>query len=160
MKETIVQKMKSDIIMIDIRMNTNLDKWYKIAETGVIDEETAKKLRKLMRGDPKEFKKKDKKLKKKFKKLFIKRLQQIHNIIIGYTKDMWVDRTQAIKHYLKTLRIREEINNAKKEAMKKRKKKREKKEEQENQEIDLKLSEHQEESDPSDKKAETREDRM
>jgi hypothetical protein len=73
---------------------------------------------------------------------------------------MWVNRTQAIKHYLKISGIREEINNAKKEAMKKRKKKREKKEEQENQEIDLKLSEHQEESDPSDKEAETREDRM
>jgi hypothetical protein len=36
MKETIVQKMGTDITMIDIKMNTNQDKWYKIAETGVL----------------------------------------------------------------------------------------------------------------------------
>jgi hypothetical protein len=42
MKETIVQKMGTDITMIDIRMNTDLDKWYKIAETGVIDEKQQK----------------------------------------------------------------------------------------------------------------------
>jgi hypothetical protein len=107
-----------------------------------------------MRGDPKEFKKKDKKLKKKFEKLFTRRMQQIHNIIIGYAKDMWVDRTQAIEHYLKTSGIREEINNAKKEAMKKRKKKRDKKEEQEKQDIDIELREHQEESDQSDEEVE------
>jgi hypothetical protein len=38
-----------------------------------------------------------------------------------------VDRTQAIEHYLKTLGIKEKINNAKKEIMKKRKKKKRKK---------------------------------
>jgi hypothetical protein len=52
MKETIVQKMGTDITIIDIKMNTNLDKWYKIVETGVIDEETAKKLFKNI-GDKK-----------------------------------------------------------------------------------------------------------
>jgi hypothetical protein len=38
----------------------------------------------------------------------IKRLKQIHNIIIGYSKEMWVDRTQAIENYLKTSGIRED----------------------------------------------------
>jgi hypothetical protein len=56
--------MKIDITMIDIRMNTNLDKWYKIAKTRVINEKTAKK---LMRENLKKFKKKTKNSKKNLK---------------------------------------------------------------------------------------------
>jgi hypothetical protein len=56
--------MGTDITMIDIKMNTNLDKWYKITKTRVIDEETAKKLRKLMKR-PKGIQKKRQKTQKK-----------------------------------------------------------------------------------------------
>jgi hypothetical protein len=91
-----------------------------------------------------------KKRQKKSEIIFTKRLKQIHNIIIGYSKEMWVDRTQAIENYLKTSGIREEINKAKKEANKKRKDKI-----NANKEIDTELRDLQEDSDQSEEEEET-----
>jgi ribonuclease HI len=160
MKSKIESSMETEVTKYDLNCIEYND-WIKMTETGVIDEESAKKLRKIMRGDPREYKKKDKKFKKKSESIFTKRLKQIHNIIIGYSKEMWVDRTQAIENYLKTWMIREEINKAKKEANKKRKDKINAKREIENQEIDTELRDLQEDSDQSEEEEEeTRDETM
>jgi hypothetical protein len=114
MKSKIESCMGTEITKYELNY-IDYNNWVKMTETGVINEKSTKKLRKIIRGNIKKYQKKDKKIKKKLEIIFTKRLKQIHNIIIGYFKEIiWVDRTQAIENYLKTSRIREEINKAKK----------------------------------------------
>jgi hypothetical protein len=81
MKSKIESCMGTKVTKYDLNC-INHNNWVKMTETGVIDEESAKKLRKIMRGDTKEYQKKDKKIKKKLEIIFTKRLKQIHNIIM------------------------------------------------------------------------------
>jgi intergrase/recombinase len=59
----IESSMGTEVTRYDLN-SIDYNNWVKMTETGIIDEDSAKKLRKIMKGDPKEYKKKTKNSKK------------------------------------------------------------------------------------------------